>query len=163
MIFYAYSLTLVDRVSPMPPLTPSDQLIVDLLQLADEYSRIQLAARQCWVEGYSSLARANFAHHTKRYGLASYDLREHKATMIVSEAVIKPHPKESDGIRNRTKSESVEQKGLIPDASLRQFGVLVPDDLRRAQDQFKLAVTKTIMASKLSSQINEILRKLAQE
>lgn len=155
----------------MKELSDEDRLVVELLDLLDEYTQLQVANRQRWIDGYVNLSRANYAHHTKQYGMDRYDLRDHQAQFTVkpptksddksSETHTKTSKNESKAleVRNRHVLEKKLTTSQNNDA-LRQFGVLVPKELRQAQLRFQDAVEVSVDIARLGQRIQQIVDQL---
>ncbi|CAN3375023.1 hypothetical protein DIURU_005175 [Diutina rugosa] len=155
----------------MKELSDEDRLVVELLGLLDEYTQLQVANRQRWIDGYVNLSRANYAHHTKQYGMDRYDLRDHQAQFTVKKPVElndesnetnTETSKETDQVsevRNRHASEKKATTTQTNDA-LRQFGVLVPKELRQAQSRFQDAVEVSVDIARLGQRIHQIVDQL---
>lgn len=138
--------------------------MVELLLLLDEYTQLQMANRQRWIDGYVNLSRANYSHHTKRYGMTQYDLRDKPAQFTVSDNEKLPNDhdkpsKEPLGIRNRTTPQEKTPSG--DNDALRQFGVLVPNELRQAQTRFRDAVEVSVDIAKIGKRIVELVDMLS--
>lgn len=155
----------------MRELSDEDRLVVELLDLLDEYTQLQVANRQRWIDGYVNLSRANYAHHTKQYGMDRYDLRDHHAQFTVKKPVElndKPNntntetSKETDQVLEVRNRHALEKKTTTTrsNAALRQFGVIVPKELRQAQLRFEDAVEVSVDIARLGQRIQQIVDRL---
>lgn len=163
-----------------------DSKTIQLLELLDRYQLLTTSNRDNFINGFFNLSRANFQNEKSRYGSDKFDLRSYQACKIVEQIndgefqiidrleknkitkkKVKSNDEEKSSLRNR-KEKSKEDE--INDTSgddeefkdpIRQFGALVPQELRISQNDFNKALVQSIEIINLQKKIEKLINELS--
>lgn len=165
-----------------------DSKTIQLLELLDRYQLLTTSNRDNFINGFFNLSRANFQNEKSRYGSDKFDLRCYQACKIVEQTndgqfqiidrleknkitkkKVKSNDEEKSSLRNR--KEKSKDHGMNDDTSgdndneikdpIRQFGALVPQELRTSQNDFNKALVQSIEIINLQNKIEKLINELS--
>ncbi|RCK65979.1 hypothetical protein Cantr_01744 [Candida viswanathii] len=152
-----------------------DTKTIELLDLLDRYQLLTASNRENFINGFFNLSRANFQNEKTRYGPETFDLRSYKACKVVEqtndgaffvidrlEKGLAKEDKEGKTVRNRKEKSGGEEKAKLEYRDpIKQFGALVPLDLRQSQADFNKAVLQSVEIVNLQVRIEKLINELS--